>query len=184
MGIVGCRSHVRVGTHQIFVIAAVLLAGNLFCADETAGFRKAKQEFERATDHSEEARSGYITRLTRLREKSARAGTTGWKAIDAEIMRHPAATDLEKAFAKLLEGKWHSPRHDYLYRPDGTWTMLPIETDGTESTHGTWRIEGNECFETAGKPARTSRYTILLLTNKDFAFTDGQVVFYRARLSN
>jgi len=30
-----------------------------------------------------------------------------------------------------------SPRHDYLYRRDGSWTMLPGD-EGT--THGTWRI--------------------------------------------
>ncbi len=171
-------------SHLIAAVAAILLQGGLAASGEPADLRKAKQEFERMIDHSEDARLNYVTKLVRMREKFARSGGNDWKAIDAEIMRHPAPADSEKSFAKLLEGKWRSPRHDYLYRPDGTWSMLPIEAGDADSTHGTWRIEGNQCFEAAGKPPTTSRYTILLLTDKDFAFTDGEVVFYRTRLSN
>jgi len=75
-------------------------------------------------------------------------------------------------------GKWRSPRHDYIYRRDGTWSMLPVEPD---TTGGTWRIEGNQHVET--NVLGTFRYTILLLTAKDFVETDGQIVFYRKRLS-
>jgi hypothetical protein len=59
------------------------------------------------------------------------------------------------SFSSLLVGKWQSPRHDYLFRADGTWTMLPAEEDGVQSTHG--RIEGNQFFDTAAtEPKRAS----------------------------
>jgi len=53
----------------------------------------------------------------------------------------PRPVSDSKALSARLVGKWESPRHDYLYRADGTWTMLPVEPD---IAHGTWRIEGNQ----------------------------------------
>jgi len=71
-------------------------------------------------------------------------------------------------------------RHDYLYRADGTWTMLP-EQEGI--THGVWRIEGNQYFSIATiEPADTSPYTIILITEKDLVFGDQTDVFYETRL--
>jgi hypothetical protein len=70
----------------------------------------------------------------RLREKAARAKTDEWQAIDTEIKRHRVPSDADsKMFSSLLVGQWQSPRHDFLYRADGTWTMLPEEKD---VTHG------------------------------------------------
>jgi hypothetical protein len=149
-----------------------------------AAFAKAKQDYAKVSQPSETARSDYITRLVRMREKAARLKTDDWQAIDAEIRRHPAPNDpRSNALAKLLVGKWQSPRHDYLYRADGSWTMLPANEGGMQSTHGTWRIEGNQYFDTAATdPPETSQYTIILITRRDFVFADQTHVFYETRL--
>ena len=88
-----------------------------------------------------------------------------WQAIDAEIKEHPAPKDSDsKALSRLILGKWESPRHDYLYRADGTWTMLPADPD---TTHETWRIDGNQYFDTAATdPPQTSQYTIILISSR------------------
>jgi hypothetical protein len=143
--------------------------------------QEAKRDYEKISKPSEAARTNYITRLIRMREKAARLKTDEWQAIDAEIKRHPAPGDSDsKKLSGLLVGEWASPRHDYRYRPDGTWTMLPVE-EGV--THGRWRIEGNQYFDTAATdPPETSQYTIILITRKDFVFTDQTRVFYETRL--
>jgi hypothetical protein len=143
--------------------------------------REIKRDYWKISHPSEVARSDYITRLVRLREEAARQKTDAWQAIDTEIKQHPAPSNSDsEALSKLLVGKWESPRHDYLYRPDGTWTMIPVEPD---IAHGTWRIEGNRYFDThATEPSQATRYTIILITRRDFVFTDDEVVFYETRL--
>jgi hypothetical protein len=142
---------------------------------------KMKDDYVKNSHPSEEARVDYVTRLVRLREEAARSKTNAWQMIDAEVKRHPAPNDADgKALSGRLVGKWESPRHDYLYRADGTWTMLPIEPD---IAHGSWRIEGNQYFDTAATdPPETTPYTIVLITKRDFVFTDQDVVFYEKRL--
>ena len=83
--------------------------------------------------------------------------------------------------SRRLVGKWSSPRHDYLYPSDGSWTMLPAD-EGT--THGTWRIERNQFFTTAsiGSPD-PAQYTIILITKTDFVIADQSGVFYETRLN-
>ena len=145
-----------------------------------AALEKAKREYEKMPHPSEAARADYLTRLVRLREQAARGKTNEWQAIDAEIKRHPAPVTGGETYSRLRAGKWQSPRHDYLYRADGSWTMLPEEPD---VTHGRWRIEGNRSFETAAtEPPVDSQYTIILITKKDFVFTDQTTVFYEKRL--
>jgi hypothetical protein len=144
-----------------------------------AALEQAKRSHAKVSRPSEAARSAYITSLIRLREKAARSKTDEWKAIDAEIKRHPAPNDIGKILSDRLIGKWASPRHEYLYRADGTWTMLPLEED---ATRGRWRIEGNQLFDSLATRPGTSQYTIILLTRKDLVFTDGEVVFYETRL--
>jgi hypothetical protein len=141
---------------------------------------KAKRAYEKMPHRSEAARADYIARLVRLREQAARGKTHEWQAIDAEIKRHPAPESGGEAYSRLRVGQWRSPRHDYLYRADGSWTMLPEEKD---VTHGRWRIEGNRSIETAATaPPVDSRYTIILITKNDFVFTDQTHVFYEKRL--
>ena len=90
--------------------------------------QEAKRDYEKIPKPSKAVRSDYITRLVRMREKAARLKTDEWQAIDAEIKRHPTPSDSDsKKLSSLLVGEWASPRHDYLYRADGTWTMLPVE---------------------------------------------------------
>jgi hypothetical protein len=140
-----------------------------------------KHDYGKISHPSELARSDYITRLGRLREEAARLKTDAWQAIDAEIKQHPVPNDSDgKILSGLLVGQWESPRHDYLYRADGTWTMMPAEPD---IAHGTWRIQGNQYFDTAATdPPETRQYTIILITKQDFVFTDQEVVFYEKRL--
>jgi hypothetical protein len=62
--------------------------------------------------------------------------------------------------------------------------MIPVEPD---VTHGTWRIEGNQYFNTyidtdASHSPQTFQYTIILITKRDFIFTDQEAVFYETRL--
>jgi hypothetical protein len=143
--------------------------------------QEAKRDYEKIPKPSEAVRSDYIARLVRMREKAARLKTDEWQAIDAEIKRHPTPSDSDsKKLSSFLVGEWASPRHDYLYRADGTWTMLPVEEN---VSHGRWRIEGNQYFDTAATdPPETSQYTIILITKKDFVFTDQTKVFYETRL--
>ena len=144
-----------------------------------------KRDYGKIFHPSEAARAYYITRLVRLHEEAVRLKTNVWQAIDAEIKQHPAPNDSNgKASSSLLVGKWESPRHDHLYRADGTWTMIPVEPG---VTHGTWRIEGNQYFNTyidtdATHPPQTFQYTIILITKRDFVFTDQEVVFCETRL--
>src|SRR6516225_145328 len=41
---------------------------------------------------------------------------------------------------KLMVGAWRSPRHDYIYFADGTWSMGKKEPG---VLHGRWRIRGH-----------------------------------------
>ena len=92
-----------------------------------------KRDYGKISHPSEDARSDYITRLVRLSEQATRTSDYTWQAIDAEIKQHPAPNDSDsKALSSLLVGKWESPRHDYLYRADGTWRMLPVDPDTKE----------------------------------------------------
>lgn len=131
-----------------------------------------------AAPASETDRMRLVRALIKKRETFARAGQTRrWQACDAEIRRHPTPADGDAAaLARALVGAWHSPRHDYAYRADGTWIMLPAGEDGTR---GRWRIVGNRLEETSG--AETTRYTVILLTEKENVVTDGENVFYRTR---
>jgi hypothetical protein len=57
--------------------------------------------------------------------------------------------------------------------------MLPDEPG---ATNGTWRIEGNQYFDTTTiDPAGARQYTIILITKRDFVFTDQEFVFYETR---
>lgn len=44
----------------------------------------------------------------------------------------------DKELASLMTGKWTTGRHDYIYRADGTWQMLPLSQGGTS---GKWQIK-------------------------------------------
>jgi hypothetical protein len=144
---------------------------------------KAKSDYQKISHPSEADRSNYITRLVRLREKAIVGKTYDWQEINAEIKQHPAPSDSDsKILSGLRVGQWESPRHDYLYKADGTWTMLPADPD---TTHGTWRIQGNQYFDNAATDSPlNSQYTIILITKKDFVFMDQTDIFYETRESS
>jgi len=46
-----------------------------------------------------------------------------------------------------------------------------------------WHVEQNQFFSTAAtEPPQTSQHTIILITKKDFVFSDQTFVFYETRL--
>lgn len=140
----------------------------------------AKRNFASLPNSTEADRQRYITELAKLRDALARRETSeDCFKVDAEIRRHPAPENTE-GYTKLMIGKWSSPRHEYIYRADGTWSMLP-EEEGT--TRGRWHIKGNRFFSSADiEPDDSRAYTILLLTKDNFIFTDGETVFYEERI--
>ena len=164
-----------------FVAAWPFAANAAQSTNYARALQEAKRAYAKIAHPSEAARADYITRLIRLREKAAAGKTDAWQAIDAEIKQHPAPANADsKVLSALLAGKWESPRHDYLYRPDGTWTMLPADPG---ITNGTWRIQGNQLFDTtATDPPTSGQSTIILISKTDFVIADGDDVFYEVRL--
>jgi len=161
------------------LLITALASGLALAAEEPKELQAAKKQFEAAPHPDEAARAQYVTSLAKLRQKLAKSDGN-WQAVDAEVIRHPVpATADSKALSKLRVGKWTSPRHDYLYRSNGTWTMLPADP---ETTHGVWHIDGNQYFDgVTDTPSDKNKYTLILLTAKDFIFTDGEMVFYETR---
>jgi len=58
--------------------------------------------------------------------------------------------------------------------------MLPVEEN---VTHGRWRIEGNQYFSTAATDPPETRYTIILITKKDFVLQTKHTSFMRRGLN-
>ncbi|HSI14836.1 MAG TPA: hypothetical protein VK961_22475 [Chthoniobacter sp.] len=146
-------------------------------AAEPKELAAAKKEFAQNAHPDEAARVHYVQSLATLRGKLAKSGGD-WQAVDAELRKHPAPSSAE--YSSLRVGEWTSPRHGYVYRKNGTWSMTPVEPD---ATRGGWKIEGNQYFAgaMATKKADMTKYTIILLTAKDFIFTDGTVVFFEKK---
>jgi hypothetical protein len=78
-------------------------------------------------------------------------------ASDAELRRlrqlntTNTVTSLSDAeLRRLMVGRWTTGRHEYDYKADGTWRMLPADIS---STKGTWHIENHQLIEDTG--ART-----------------------------
>jgi hypothetical protein len=159
-----------VALHVAAFVSVLVTAAAAF-ADDPKELIDLRRDYERAPQ-TEAARDDFITRLVRMRERLVQAKNQSWQAVDAEVIRHPAPPH-SAGLSERLVGEWRSPRHDYAYRRDGTWSMLPEEPD---TTHGTWRIKGSQFFE------GTSQYTIILLSDHDFVFTDGAVTFYEKRI--
>lgn len=150
----------------------------------------AKKEYEQAKPPGNEAaRLNYVNRLAKIVDafvtdrltSGSRKSSKDLDPVYAELRKHPAPKDSDsRKLSQFLVGKWQSPRHEYLFRKDGTWSMLPLE-EGT--THGTWRIEGNQYSDTAAtKPPMTSRYTIIVLNERYFVFMDKDYVFFESRI--
>lgn len=162
------------------LVATLLVACVNWCsAADPDGLVQVKHQFAQLPDPTEADRQNYLLELSKLRENLAHnAGSEDCFKVDAEIRRHPAPENTE-GYTKLRVGGWGSPRHEYDYRADGTWSMLP-EEGGT--TRGRWHIKGNRFFSSADiQPDDSRAYIIILLTKDNFIFTDGKTVFYEER---
>ena len=166
----------RVAT-LVLVIGIVSAAA----AAEPKELADAHRKFESLQHPTEADRARYITRLVRLRESFTRRDADKMFAIDKEIVRHPMPVPSDPhELAKLIVGKWTSPRHQYLYRADGTWTMLPEFDQGYQATHGIWHVEGNQ-FSQGTSAADASHETIILLNSADFVWSTRVAPYYMRR---
>src|SRR5262245_18945933 len=52
----------------------------------------------------------------------------------------------DATLSRLLVGTWQGPRHQTVYRADGTWMLDP--PDEGDNTRGNWRIEHGKLIET------------------------------------
>jgi hypothetical protein len=163
-------------------LATVLLGIGIVsavAAAEPTELTDARRKFDSLQQPTEADRVRYVTQLVRLRESFTRRDADKMLAIDKEVMRHPMPVPPDPhQLAKLIVGKWTSPRHQYLYRADGTWTMLPEFEDGYQATHGIWHIEGNR-FSQGQSDADASPETIILLTATDFVWSTRGVYYMR-----
>jgi len=168
-------------------LSIVALAADM-CAEDPKELQTARNQYKHSSPPTAEpTRQYYISSLVELRDRFAEAKKTkDWQAVDAEIRRHPAPKDSNsRVLSTLLVGEWASPRHEYLYRADGTWTMLPEMTDGLRSTRGSWHIKGNQFFATVGTDSTQALpCTIILLSDQHFIFTDGENVFCETRMNS
>jgi hypothetical protein len=165
-------------------VTALLIAigiVSLAKGDEPKQLTAARREFESLQHPTETDRIRYITRLVRLRDSFTRLEADKMMAIDKEVIRHPMPVPSDpNELVKRIAGKWTSPRHQYLYRADGTWTMLPEFEDGHRATHGIWRVERNQ-FSEGISEADASHETIILLTATDFVWSTRKSPFYMRR---
>jgi hypothetical protein len=177
MGRRSLKSPLMIGLSAIFLVAPV-------SADEPKQLIELRQRFEAIQHPSEADRVRYITALVRLRESLTRADADKMQAIDAEVIRHPMPVNANSAaLRKQIVGRWRSPRHSYVYRADGTWTMADF-TDANEATpHGVWRIEGNKFFRrTLDEPLESERgETVIILTDTDFVWSTHVAPYYMRR---
>jgi hypothetical protein len=156
----------------------ILLASTL-SAGEPKELTAARAEYKQHP--GEAARSAYILRLMKLRGEFGKANKTAeWKAVDAEIIRNPVPQGADSAaLSNLLVGKWQSPQNDFLYKKDGTWTMLP-EAPGVAS--GRWRIDGNKISSwMTFDPNKSRTMTLILLDDKLFICADKGKIFFDMR---
>ena len=147
------------------LLAILALAVTAVAAKEPPELLDLRKQFE--AKPTEAARVRYITKLVRLRARILAAHRDGWQAIDNEIVAHPMPGTADR---RLLIGDWASPRHEYRYREDGTWTMLPEYIDGEKTTHGTWRIEKNRYLDYESYDSTPAKYNIIILTKEYFIY--------------
>jgi murein DD-endopeptidase MepM/ murein hydrolase activator NlpD len=94
-------------------------------------------------------------KLPQLIEEKKKEDVLGASDTELERLRQLNTTnkvaslsDLE--LRQLMVGRWTTGRHDYEYKADGTWQMLPTNIS---TTNGTWRIESRQLIE--GSSVRT-----------------------------
>ena len=166
---------------RVATLLAVIGIVSAAVAAEPKELTDARREFESLQYPTEADRIHYVTRLVRLRETFTRRDAEMMFAIDKEVIRHPMPVPADPhELTKRIVGRWTSPRHQYLYRANGTWTMLPEFINGEKSTAGTWSIEGNQ-FIQSFKNSPGSHEEIILLTATDFVWSIRTAPYYMRR---
>jgi hypothetical protein len=176
MGRRSLKSPLMIGLSAIFWVATL-------SADEPKQLIELRQRFEAIQHPSEPDRVRYITALVRLRESLTRADADKMRAIDAEIIKHPMPSEVDSAaLRKRIVGRWRSPRHSYLYRADGTWT-LKDGNGNTTAPRGVWHIEGNKFLHRRldEPPEAETGETIIILTDTDFVSGTHIAPYYMRR---
>jgi len=169
------------------ILLAVLFVGGaaMICrADAPPELKAIEARYDQgALAKDEGLRQKYIMELATLRMKFARANQDGWQEVDHEVAQHPAPANGDShALSALRLGLWHSPRHDYTYKADGTWKMTDGGSDDPDATHGTWSIEGNQYTDEAMDAAAwPEHYALILVTKENFIFADKDTIFYEKR---
>jgi hypothetical protein len=168
------------------ILVVVLLLGGtaMSQADAPPELKTIEARYDPAALTKDEAlREKYIMELSALRMKIARANEDGWQEVDHEIAQHPAPADgYSRALSIVRLGVWHSPRHDYTYKADGTWKMTDGGSDDPDATHGVWSIKGNRYTDyVPGAESDTQTYTLILADKENFIFTDGTHLFFEKR---
>jgi hypothetical protein len=161
------QSSVRLLIAAIFV----LLTASLVRAEDVQGeIAAAKQTCNQNASVCVEKLAQIADKLvTAYREHGDRNDET-LGAIWTELKKHPLPPDSDsKKLAKLLVGKWDSPRRTYVFKANGKYGS----EDG--SINRIWKIEGNQLIED------DSRSTILLLNSKYFIYFEGDDVFFHSR---
>lgn len=169
---------------QTIIVVVALFCAITGFADEPTRLTELRQRFHALQHPTETDRVRYITALVRLRESFTRADSEKMQAIDAEVIKYPIPKDADSAaLRKRIAGRWTSPRHQYLYREDGTWTMLPEFIDGEKTTHGVWHIEGNKFFQHASiqSPATEEGEVVIIVTDTDFVWNTRVAPYYMRR---
>jgi hypothetical protein len=163
------------------------LAALVIAALSTGAFAKEPKELEAARKEYEQAKAKdpeaarvkLVTTLAKkMREYAMNFHDTGsrdhdedFRAYSAEAVKHPAPKDLNgKALAPLLVGKWETTRHDFEYKKNGTYVMLP---DEPEAARGKWRIEGNQFIQTEGDAE--ARYSLIFLDKETLLYSDKSI---------
>jgi hypothetical protein len=170
---------------KILVIAVLLAVGSLALrADDPAELKSVESRYDTTKFATDEAsRAKYILELARLRFKLLEGP---WQKVDAEIKRHPVPANSDSAaLSRLRLGVWHSSRHDYRFKPDGTWRMID-DDDDPDATEGGWSIKGNRYAEDAitdvgPLTGATPPYIIILLDKENFIYTDGPNLYFEKR---
>ena len=166
---------------HVATLIVVLSCAITNSSDEPERLTELRQRFHALQHPTEADRVRYITALVRLRETFTRADSDKMGAIDAEVINYPIPEDVDSAaLRKRIVGHWSSPRHQYLYRADGTWTILPEFIEGVKSTAGTWSIEGNRFIQNF-KNSPGSHEEIILLTATDFVWSTRVAPYYMRR---
>ena len=99
---------------RIAILSVMIALATSRAAEEPQELREARREYEASP--SEGARIRFVIHLARLRDRLVREHKEGWQAVDAEVVRHPMASNVDsQLLRKRVVGKRASPRHSYLY---------------------------------------------------------------------